>query len=59
MVERQYLYGKVNYTSLVKARDFLAEISDKSKNRYYGSNKKRKPNQFSNRQQQKPSSNCP
>jgi hypothetical protein len=34
MTEKQYLYGEVNYTSLVKARNFLAEILQNAKNDY-------------------------
>ena len=34
MVEKQYLYGEVNYTSLVKARNFLAEIIQNARNDY-------------------------
>jgi len=34
MTDKQYLYGKVNYTSLVKARNFLAEILQNAKNDY-------------------------
>jgi len=34
MVEKQYLYGKVNYTPLVKVRNFLAEITQNARNDY-------------------------
>lgn len=34
MENKQYLYGKVDYTSLVKARNFLAEIIQNAKNDY-------------------------
>ena len=34
MAEKQYLYGEVNYTPLVKARNFLAEIIQNAKNDY-------------------------
>jgi len=34
MTEKQYLYGEVDYTSLVKARNFLAEILQNARNDY-------------------------
>ena len=34
LTEKQYLYGEVNYTSLVKARNFLAEIVRNARNDY-------------------------
>ncbi|CAG8455844.1 26234_t:CDS:2 [Gigaspora margarita] len=34
MAEKQYLYGKVDYSSLVKARNFLAEILQNARNDY-------------------------
>jgi len=34
MSEKQYFYGEVNYTSLVKARNFLADIIQNAKNDY-------------------------
>jgi nucleotidyltransferase substrate binding protein (TIGR01987 family) len=34
MIDKQYFYGEVNYTSLVKARNFLAEILQNARNDY-------------------------
>ena len=34
MTKKQYLYGKVDYISLVKARNFLAEIIQNAHNDY-------------------------
>ena len=34
MAEKRYLCGKIDYTSLVKARNFLAEIIQNAKNDY-------------------------
>ena len=34
MSEKQYFYGKVNYTPLIKARNFLADIIQNAKNDY-------------------------
>ena len=33
-MNKQYLYGEVNYTSLVKARNFLADILQNARNDY-------------------------
>jgi hypothetical protein len=33
-IERKNLYGKVDYTSLIKARNFLAEITQNARNVY-------------------------
>jgi hypothetical protein len=33
-MEKQHLYGSINYTSLIKARNFLAEIIQNAKNDY-------------------------
>ena len=33
-MEKQYIYGNIDYTSLIKARNFLAEILQNAKNDY-------------------------
>jgi hypothetical protein len=33
-MDKKYFYGTVNYTSLIKARNFLAEILHNAKNDY-------------------------